>query len=292
MRAECFVKMGRIVRKSPLVSVVMPVLNPHPVYFVEAVRSVLEQTLEELELVIVEDPSPRSAESLLAAFSDPRIRFERNPERTSLVDQRNLALRRAESDLVACLDADDVCEPERLQKQFDRLQSDERTTVLGGQLSIIDDTGRHVGSRHYPREHEAIVAAMRRYNPIAQPAVMFRKKAILDSGGYRYAKYLGLEDYELWCRLAQRGAQFANHPDSLVRYRVHPEGLKSAKLRGMILGTLDVKRQYWQDQMDWTSRMRMNVERILLWLPPALVLRLFMVTHYERPLRPRSGPAT
>lgn len=67
----------------PLVSVLMPVYNPHPIYFRQAVQSIINQTLDDWELVIVEDPSPRSTAEILAKFDDPRIRHFRNPQRTS-----------------------------------------------------------------------------------------------------------------------------------------------------------------------------------------------------------------
>ena len=102
----------RIVDSTPLVSVVMAVYRPHPVYFPEAVRSVLTQTVSNLELVIVEDPSPASGVDMLKGIDDPRVRHHVNSTRTCLVDQRNLCVAKARSDFVAILDADDVAEPD------------------------------------------------------------------------------------------------------------------------------------------------------------------------------------
>lgn len=265
--------------KRPLVSVVMPVLDPHPVYFPEAVRSVLDQTLDDLELVIVEDPSSRSAAEMLREFSDPRIRHFRNPQRTCLVDQRNATLAHARAELIACLDADDICEPDRLQKQVDYLQQHPDTCVLGSQLTIIDENSRPRGHRNYPMQHEQIAAALPRFNPIAQPAVMFRSADVHQVGAYKYKEYVGLEDYDLWSRLAKNGYRLANHPQRLLRYRIHPGGLKASKLQGMIRGTLTVKRMHWSREMGWRGRMRMLMERALLWMPPALVMKAFLSTH-------------
>ncbi len=274
----------------PRVSVVMPVLNPHPKYFPEAVGSILSQTLEEIELIIVEDPSPRSAAEMLAAFSDARIRYYPNPERSSLVQQRNDAIAQARAQFVACMDADDVSEPTRLQTQYDELTRDVSLGVLGSQLTIIDHHGEPRGYRRYPTGNEAILSSLPRFNPIAQPSVMARKAVIVEAGGYQYSKYPANEDYELWCRLAQRGIRFANHREPLVRYRIHPEGLKSSKLRGIIRGTLEVKRMYWEDTMDLRGRVRMLMERVLLLLPPGSVLRLFAWTHF-RSRHPRGRAA-
>jgi len=100
-------------KPKPIVSVVMPVLNPHPVYFRQAVESILNQTLQDWELVIVEDPSPRSAAEILKDYPDPRIRHFVNPQRTSLVQQLNRGLQETQAELVARHDHDDISEPER-----------------------------------------------------------------------------------------------------------------------------------------------------------------------------------
>src|SRR5439155_27194000 len=94
----------------PAVSVLMPVLNPHPVYFPEAVASIVGQTFPDWELVIVEDPSATSAAELLGRFDDPRIRLIANPQVTGLIAQRNRTLAEASADLVALIDADDIAE--------------------------------------------------------------------------------------------------------------------------------------------------------------------------------------
>ncbi|MEO8702118.1 MAG: glycosyltransferase, partial [Kofleriaceae bacterium] len=135
---------------TPLVSVVMPVLDPHPVYFREAVESVLAQTLTDLELVIVEDPSAARGTEMIAELRDPRIRHIVNATRTSLVDQRNQGLHAARGELVALLDADDIAVPARLQKQVDYLRRHPDVDVLGSQLFIIDHEGTQVGMRSYP----------------------------------------------------------------------------------------------------------------------------------------------
>lgn len=268
----------------PIISVVMPVLNPHPVYFRQAVESILNQTLEDWELVIVEDPSPRSAAEILRNYPDPRIRHFVNPQRTSLVQQRNRALQEARAELIACQDADDISEPERLAKQFSFMEKNPEITVLGTQLTVIDGDGNILGYRRYPCGHDEIVQAMPRYNPIGQPSVMFRKEVVLKFGGYQYDVYPAVEDYDLWCRLAREGFKFANLLEALVRYRVHVGGMKASKLRGVLKGTIELKKMHWRDQMDFQTRLRLFAEHILLLLPPKLVLWLFLKTQIHKSL--------
>jgi glycosyltransferase involved in cell wall biosynthesis len=275
----------------PRVSVVMPVLNPHPVFFRQAVASVLGQTHQDLELVIVEDPSERSAAGLLDGLADGRVRHVRNPRRTSFADQLNRGLAEARADLVARLDADDVCEPDRLGKQLDYLGNHPDVAVLGSQLAVIDTRGRRVGFRPYPLGHDAILEALPRYCPLAHPAVLFHKSAVLEADGYRRCRHAGTEDYELWSRLARRGLRFANHPEPLLRYRIHPQGMKSARLRDLLAGTLAIKQEYWADRMGWPARARVWAERLLLRLPPRLVLSLFLRTQYRKALPTRRAAA-
>lgn len=276
---------------SPAVSVLMPVLNPHPVYFPEAVASIVGQTFTDWELVIVEDPSPSSSAELLEPFADPRIRLIRNAERTGLVAQRNRTLAEARADLVAMLDADDVAAPDRLAKQTAYLASHPGVAVVGCQLRIIDHTGAAVGCRSYPTDHDAILRAMPRYNAIPQPGVMARKAAILRLGGY------GLdwpaEDYDLWSRMLLAGDRFANMGEPLIRYRVHPQsGSKGTQVRSLLRLTGEVKRRHWWRRMTWRDRLRYWGERGLSLAPPGLVTRLFAALTYRRsraPVRIESG---
>ncbi len=272
---------------TPAVSVLMPVLNPHPRYFPEAVRSVLNQTFGDLELIIVEAPSPGSAANLLALFSDSRIRHIANPERTSLPAQLNQGLAECRGHYIARMDADDICEPARLEEQLDYLQQNPELAVLGSQITVIDDAGTVIGCRDYPCDHATILRSMERFNPLAHPTVMFARDAVLGVGGYR-AVGGGVEDYDLWSRLAKRGARFGNFPEALLRYRIHDHSMKSAGLRRMLLHTLKVKRRHWLSEMSFKGRIRLAAEQLLTLLPPEIVLRLFMAS-ILRPTDPRMG---
>jgi glycosyltransferase involved in cell wall biosynthesis len=259
----------------PLVSVAMTVLNPHPEYFPAAVASVLGQTYKNLELIIVEDPSPQSAADLLHPFSDPRIILHRNRERTSHSQQRNLSLELARADLVAIMDADDVCLPNRIAKQVEYLHEHREIDVLGSQLTAIDASGRPLGTRRYPTSPAEIHGAFPLYNPIAQPSVMFRKTAVMAAGGYQYDRFPAVEDYELWSRLASRGVKFANHSEALLQYRLHPGGMKATRLKGILRGTIDVKLRHWRAALGWRGNLRLQLERALLLIPPTITYRLF-----------------
>lgn len=272
----------------PQVSAVISVIDPHPVYFREAVESILSQTLRDLELVIIEEPHGRRVVDVLQGIDDPRIRHFCHPHRTSLVDQRNRGLQHARSEFVALLDADDICMPERFAKQLAFLQAHPDIAVVGSQLEIMDHEGRTIGYRAYPTDPEQLLRALPLYNPIAQPGCMLRRSIALAVGGYQYRLHMFVEDYELWSRLARLGYGLANLPEPLTRYRIHPAGAKTSSLRSSLLGTIDVKRIHFGNTMSVPAQLRLLGEQALLHLPGPLVIKLFLALQVRRN-RPRSG---
>lgn len=265
----------------PSLSVVMAVWNPDSAFFPIAVRSILDQTFTDFELIIVEDPSPRNGLQILAGLKDDRIRYVSNDERVGLIAQRNQGLAAARADLVAILDADDIAEPSRLRKQMDFLIEHTEIDVLGSQISVIDERGTPRGFRRFPESPDEILAAMPYFVPLSHPSVMYRRNTILFNGGYRNFVHQHVDDYELWSRLATKGIKFANMNEALVQYRIHSEMGKVRKLREVIRGVVRVKQIYWSDTMDLKARIRMWGERCLLFLPSSLVIRLMMVLLYR-----------
>lgn len=268
----------------PTVSILTSLLNPDPRFFRSTVESVLAQTFRDFEYIVVEDPSTCKhartlAADIIAEFDDPRIRHVRNEQRTSIVRQRNLAVARARGEFIAWIDADDVCEPNRIEAQLQVLRAQPETAVVGSCLTVIDADDRVIGGRDYPTAHDAIARLMPIRNPLAQPSVMMRADAFRRAGGYRYDRYQGCEDYDLWCRLLGAGARFCNVERPLVRYRIHGAQIKAARLREQLLGTLDLKRTHFPHDRSLVSLGRRWAESALVWLPPRFVLGLFLKLH-------------
>jgi len=272
--------------RCPVVSVNLCVWNPDPRFFREAVQSIRCQTFGDWELVIVEDPSDRAGRTMIAdMLSDERIRYFCNTERTGLVAQRNLALRESRAPWVAVLDADDIATPERLRIQMQHLAAQSDISVLGSWIEVVDASGRPVGMRRYPVAHKQIERAMRRYNPIAQPAVVFNRALALECGGYQGEPYV--EDYDLWCRMLHRGARFANIQDLLTRYRVHGAASKQSHLRHVLRHTIAIKQRNFAGEFAVRDRLRLTAERAMLLLPPRWVYLAFRLITLRRLSRSR-----
>ena len=262
----------------PRVSVVMPVRQPRLDWLREAVASVLAQTLRDFELLVVVDDEA-SLEGFLATFGDGRIRHLHLPHRPGLPAALNFGLAHAQAPLIARLDADDVAEPSRLERQVEMFDRDPSLDVAGAQILVIDEESAPIGHRQYPLTHEAMVEAMQRFNCLAHPAVMFRRQRILDAGGYAA---VAMEDYDLWCRLVVLGARFGTHPETLIRYRYH-RGITRKNIGHTIRATIDIKKRHFGAALTMRARSRIALERLLLLLPAPLVATLFRASQFTAP---------
>lgn len=116
------------------------------------------------------------------------------------------------------MDTDDICLPNRFEKQMDFIQNNPEISVVGGQIiefeEKIDDSQT---IKQVPISHEQIVQYAKSRNPINHMTVAFRKSAVVAVGNYRHAPLY--EDYDLWVRLLIDGQKFANLPDVLVYAR-------------------------------------------------------------------------
>lgn len=264
----------------PSVSVILPAHNAAR-FVAGAVRSVLAQTHGALELIVVDDASTDGTAAQVQAFADERVTLLRLAANGGVSAARNLALARASAPIVAFMDADDECLPERLETQLAFLRTNPDVDVVGSWIFAVDEAGRPLGYRSYPCGHEDIVRRLPIASPLAMPSVMARKAPLLAAGGFDSRLDL-VEDYDLWNRLALRGRHFANCPQALVRYRLHAGAAKARALRRQLRLTRAVRARYWAGRMGVRGRVRHATEGLLLLAPASLVWRTFVVTAYRR----------
>lgn len=202
----------------PCVSVVMPVFNSET-YLAEAVESVLSQTLNDLELVAVDDGSSDGSRAILERFvsADRRVRLVVNEQNQGISSALNRGWRAARAPYIARLDADDVAPRDRLSRQVRFLDAHPSVAVVGGTLITIDSHGRRISTRRFPASNRAIQAALLRYNCFSHPSVTMRRSALEAVGGYRFRR---IEDYDLWLRIAERFA-LANLAEPMILHRLH-----------------------------------------------------------------------
>jgi glycosyltransferase involved in cell wall biosynthesis len=202
----------------PLVSVILAAHDAEP-HLVGAVESVLAQTLESLELVVVDDGSRDRTPELLQAIRDPRLIVVSNDERQGLAAALNRGLDHVRGRYVARLDADDLALPLRLARQVERLRAGS-LGIVGSAILEIDASGRAGAFHEMPVDPLSVRWHALFSSPFYHPTVLL-DRAILDRHHLRYdPTYQESEDYELWTRLLAV-AEGANLADPLVLYRVH-----------------------------------------------------------------------
>jgi glycosyltransferase involved in cell wall biosynthesis len=208
---------GRRQMPSPSVSVVLPVRDGER-FVREAIDSVLAQTLGDFELIVVDDGSADGTWLVLDGLSDPRVRVLRRP-REGLVPALRAGVAETQAEYVARMDADDVSEPERLQREVELLERRPRVGMVATWTTVIDEDGQELRRVVLPSEHVDLARRLLLRNPFQHGAVLLRRAALEDAGGYR-PDYGANEDYDLWRRLA-RSWELACIPEALYRYRVH-----------------------------------------------------------------------
>lgn len=193
----------------------------------EAVTSVLAQEYPDFELVIVDDHSTDESWDIIQNYAkkDDRVRAFQNSENLGIPKTRNELLRQVSprATYIAILDSDDVMLEERLATQVAFLEEHMGIAAVGSWVSLIDKTGDTLGARTYPPNPTAKEAL--RVNPLAQSAVMIRKRVVDELG--EYDEYFArAQDHEYWLRLLMHRECVANIQKVLTKYRIHKkEGL-------------------------------------------------------------------
>lgn len=213
-------------RKTPLVSVVMATYNSDR-YLTEALNSIYTQTFRDYEFIIINDGSTDGTAQILyeAARRDSRLQINTFRQNQGTVASINQGLALSHGKYIARMDSDDICRPDRFEKQVHFMETHPEVGLLGSGITLIDPKGRELGKVTYPSSDYHIRWASLLSNPFAQPTMMIRQ-IILSQNNLQYRPRQAAEDYDLWVR-ALRYTQGANLSDPLVRYRVHPASASS-----------------------------------------------------------------
>jgi hypothetical protein len=171
------------------------------------------------------------------AAREPRLRWVRI-EGPRLTRSLNLAAEIARAPLLARLDADDVALPNRLELQVAAMAENPRIGLLGGNVELIDESGRHLGRSWAPADDAALRHAQRTSCVLAPSSTVIRAGLFRQVGGYRQGLNIS-EDFDLWSRLAER-CELAALPDLLVRFRVHRGSVTARQPRRMALAAMCV----------------------------------------------------
>lgn len=192
-------------------------------YLPEAVRSVLNQTYTNFELLIVEDGSTDDSLEYLKTVQDQRVRVEVNQINLGMAASLNRGMLLAQGKYIARLDADDISLPDRIQTQLDYFENHQEIEVCGSYAQVISSTGELLFVWKQVTSPLEIGWKILFKNPFIHSSVMFRKETVLRNS-ISYQNYSGTEDYQFWSEILKYG-QGVNLNKVLVQYRRHDKNM-------------------------------------------------------------------
>jgi glycosyltransferase involved in cell wall biosynthesis len=202
-----------------------------------AIESILNQTLRELELIVVDDGSTDETPAIVEGYDDERLRYL-PIEHIGIARSLNFGIERANTDVVALQDADDWSLPTRLERQLAVLEEHPDAAAVGCWMDDVDGLERPLRPRQ-PRVSGDITDVLRRFNPIPGTCGMFRRHAALEVGGFdprfRYAA-----DYALWSRLADQHRVFCLDEVLAIR-RMSGDGAGTRNERTQVGETIRIR---------------------------------------------------
>ena len=209
---------------NPKISVVMSVYNSGK-YLAEAIDSVLKQSYKDFEFIIINDGSNDDSESIVKSFSDSRIKYFCNEGNRGLIYSLNQGVYLSSGEFIARMDADDVCDTSRFEKQIFEFQSDNKLVVCGSFIKTFGN-GTETFVNYMPVTNAQILASVFFTCPFAHPSVMIKKQTLSELSEIYRTDYKHSEDYDLWSRLVFLGNS-KNIPEYLLNYRVHDKQIST-----------------------------------------------------------------
>lgn len=206
------------------VSVILPVYNAQYTIF-ESVSSILNQSYNNLEILIIDDGSSDNTKLILDQFDDPRLRVIHRENR-GLGNTLNQLIELSTNELIARMDADDIAHPDRIKSQVNVFKKNKELAILGGQINFL--VNNQIFDRaDMPLTHDLIRSELLRGRfPICHPAIMFRKDLAQKIGCYRLGG--AGEDLDFFLRMSEVGRIY-NISNKVLDYRMEMNSLSSMK---------------------------------------------------------------
>jgi glycosyltransferase involved in cell wall biosynthesis len=222
---------GVVRMNSPLVSFVLPSYKTKKEYLVKSLSSILLQTYENIEVIIILDTVDNKKDletyNIIESFKDPRIRlFVRNGKR-GYCSAINFGIRHSLGQYIAHLDSDDYCAPNRIEKQINLIK-DKNAVLVGTWCIVVDTNNEKIGELRSPASSQSIRSRVMLHTPFHHSSFLFEKRMAKEIGLYN-ALYEGAEDYEFCLRVIAKGYSCACVPEFLAYVRQTPNSIMTGK---------------------------------------------------------------
>lgn len=246
--------------QQPLISVLMPAYNSE-LYIAEAIESILNQSYQNIELIIFDDGSSDNTRQVIQSFNDPRIVKILSDQNYGVVRARNDMIDRASGQYIALMDADDIADRTRLEKQLRSLEAGE-CDLCGSAQWVLDEASGKIKKSKDKFTDADLRSLLSVYCGLCNSAMMGKAEI------FKRFKYdttiLTSEDYYLWVVMAAAGYRFLNLKERLITYRRYPAQTSSVHLDKFRITTIEVQKKYlellgisldfYPRQLPWTQR--------------------------------------
>lgn len=242
------------------VTVLMSVFNDSK-FLLNSVRSILNQSFKDFEFLIIDDGSEDNPEEVINGIKDSRIVFKKI-NHCGLAGALNYGLSISSGDWIARIDADDINTVNRLKIQIEFIKANSGYDVVSGWSVYFKDPAKILFCVKPPEEDKEVKTFLNLHNPVNHSSVIFKKKKIINSGGYN-ENFNCYEDYELWFRMKNELA-FKIIPEIFVYTRIRKNSLTKTGSKIMIRDLLyknalekfrnansSAEKNYWRNITFW-----------------------------------------
>lgn len=236
------------------VTVVMPAYREKEEQIRQAIESILHQTMNDFEFIIVlDDPENVMLKELIEVYAkfDNRISFYVNERNSGCPFSKDRGVRLAKTEYVAIMDSDDISKPYRLERQIQKIEED-RLDLVAGYVTVINDAGTPLYNMdNLPLTHDKIIKKMKVNNCLPHPTWFFRKDMYLNLDGY--ANIQGCEDYDFLIRAIRNGYRLGVVNEILLEYRLSSQSVSRNNLYKQYLMMQFIQDKYFHHKLTYLN---------------------------------------
>lgn len=213
-------------------------------YLSQAISSILNQTYQDFEFIIVNDGSIDSSRDIILSYCDPRIKYVENRKNIGLTKSLNRGLSKTKCKFVARMDADDISLPQRFETQMSIMDTNE-VDICGSAMEVIDGNGSIVGKMgpKYIVDSDLPASVVDRTTWLLHPTIFMKLDALKEVGGYN-SNIQYSQDFDLWCRMFLAGKKAIVIPEVLVQYRQHSDQISKVFVQKQCYNSGKIVKKY------------------------------------------------
>lgn len=227
--------------EQPLISVIMPAFNAEK-YIGDSIKSILNQSFSNFEFIIINDGSTDQTGEIINSFKDSRIIYIKNKINLNIVESLNLGIKYARGEYIARMDADDIADKFRIEKQLNYLQFND-LDIIGSNAYLFGDY-RMRRLIQLPEKQFDLAYFFLLYSPLIHPSIL--GKSICFKNFPYNKEFEFIEDLYLWFELIINNYRMGNYPEPLLNYRISPTQITKTKNVEQEIKANQLRRDYFK----------------------------------------------